>query len=176
MSLNVGLLVAAAVVVGAATSAGLVLYPMERPTPAAGRPARQIMRVGGFLAVAWIAVVGVWAASSGGSEAQLHGWALIGSAGVTASTLLLLAGVERLPGVIDSVQTRLRRRLDMLMMASSLLMSGWILTVVFANDGRPIRLHPSWSYLTGAPPLVAATLAVAFAVTMIARLTQGRAA
>ena len=174
MSLNVGLLVAAVTVVVAAIVCVAIAIRARNTVPASSRVARWIMVVGSAVAIEWIVAASITAAIGPQGASHRHQWALAGAIGLPLAVVLMLAGVERLPGVIDSAATRLRRRLDVLLMAPAIFLTGWIFAVIFGNNSQQIHPHPNWNYLAGGPPVLAATLALAFGIAIVMRSGQTR--
>jgi diguanylate cyclase (GGDEF)-like protein len=180
VSLNVGLSAAAAFVLVAAIPGVVVLWNARRLLPPESRVALRTLEVALGVALGWIIVTAaiallgstgdaVGAGSAFADDPRAHAFALAGAIAVPLATVLMLAGVERLPGVVDSAQTRLRWRVDVLLMASAIFLSGWILAGFLGNDAQQFQLHPTWSVLAGAPPVLAATLALAFGIVMLVR-------
>ncbi len=175
MALNVGLPIAAAVVLCAAVPVGVVGHGRSRDVPCASRVALRTMGAAVAVTVAWWLVSGALEVFGDG-RFDRNALALPGAIGVPLSLLLMLAGIERLAGIVDSADTRLRWRVDIWVLTPALFLSGWILTAVFGNGGKQIRLHATWSVLASAPAVVTATLALGFGiVTTLRSVTAQRA-
>ncbi len=120
----------------------------------------------------WVSLA-AWAAVLLADPVEFRrGLAVIGSIGVALAALLTLAGIERLPGAVESRPARLRRRVDAFLITAATLMGGWIVAGLVFNHAKPVRVHPLWDAFVITPPLVAALGTLAFALVTIVRVAR----
>jgi diguanylate cyclase (GGDEF)-like protein len=165
---DVELSIAATIQALAAVGGFLILagFGCWKSTRAPG--ARRIMMAGTLVGAAWIPLSAGIAALTPGAHVR---WALAGTFGVPLAAGLLLAGIERLPGVIDSAATRLRRRLDVAVMAPAIFLTGWTLAVVSGDRSPSMPV-----VLAGGPPVIALTIVLAFGIALVVRSESSRRA
>ena len=126
--------------------------------------------------VGWMVVVGVAAALMPEPHDHRHGLAIVGCVGVLMASQLMFAGIECLPGVVESRPARWRRRIDAFLITSAACLGGWILVGLVFNDGRPVPARPLWDAMVVTPPLLSVAGAAAFAVVTMLRVARPRLA
>lgn len=125
-----------------------------------------------WVCAASIAAIGLRHRVLADSLTQRHTLAIFGAIGVPVALVLMLVGVERMPGALEPAM-RWNRRLDVALMTPAIFLTCWLFTGELAGGGQ-IHLHPTWTVLTGAAPVVAAATSMAFAVVLIVRATHAR--
>ncbi len=126
--------------------------------------------------VAWMVAVGVAAALIPAPHDHRHGLAIVGCVGVLVASQLMFAGIECLPGVVESRPARWRRRIDAFLITSAACLGGWILVGLLFNGGKPVPVRPLWDAVVITPPLLSVVGAAAFAVVTMLRVARPRLA
>lgn len=132
----------------------------------------RLLAAGIAVSCLWMTAMAVIAMAVARPEEWRHPLSIVGAVGVPIATLLMLAGVERMPGIGEQPMTRLRRRVDGLLMTPAIFLSCWILVGIVWNGGRQIQPYSHWAVWVGAPPVLTAIAALAFATVMFLRTTN----